>query len=234
MLSPRAESAALSPRAEAPVLQLTGVTRTFGVETVLKDTDLVVRPGDFCSIRGPSGSGKSTLLNLCGLLDRPSSGTVEVTGQRADSLNDDALSRLRGHSIGFIFQAFHLMNTRTALENVEVALLYQQVARAERRERAAEALDRVGLGHRLSAFPSTLSGGERQRVAIARAIAGRPGLLLADEPTGNLDSLNSDRVMDLLAALRVNDMAMVVVTHDPQVAARAERRLVMADGVLSE
>jgi putative ABC transport system ATP-binding protein len=183
---------------------------------------------------GRSGSGKSTLLNLMGLLDRPTSGTVLFADIDTRRLPDRKVSELRASNIGFVFQNYNLIPQRTAAENVALGLLYQRVPRSRRVGLALRALERVGLGHRSAALPGQLSGGERQRVAIARAVAGRPGLLLCDEPTGNLDAANSAAVLDLLESLRADGIAVVVVTHDGDVAARSRRHLVMADGKLSE
>ena len=219
---------------EAPLIELRGVGRRFGDIDVLAPTDLTVRRGDYLAITGPSGSGKSTLLNQIGLLDRPSVGEVLVTGRCVDDLPDDVRSAIRGTTIGFVFQAFHLLANRTTLANVELGMLYRGIPPAERRVRAREALTRVGLGHRLDAYPTTLSGGERQRAAIARALASEVTLLLADEPTGNLDSATGARVLDLFDELHAEGMALVVVTHSDDVAQRAARPLVMADGHLSE
>lgn len=219
---------------EAPLIELRGVGRRFGAIEVLKPTDLAISRGDYLAITGPSGSGKSTLLNQIGLLDRPSAGEVMVSGRRVNDLPDDARSAIRGNTVGFVFQAFHLLANRTALANVELGMLYRAIPPAERRVRARDALVRVGLGHRLDASPTTLSGGERQRVAIARALASEVSLLLADEPTGNLDSATGARVLDLFDELHAEGMALVIVTHSAEVSLRAARPLVMADGSLAE
>jgi putative ABC transport system ATP-binding protein len=200
----------------------------------LRTTTLRIGVGDSVSLMGRSGSGKSTLLNLMGLLDRPTSGRVLFADVDTSGLADRKISALRASSIGFVFQAFNLIPQRTATENVVLGLLYQPVPRTERRRLALQALDRVGLTHRSEAFPGQLSGGERQRVAIARAIAGFPALLLCDEPTGNLDAANSAAVLDLLDSLRGDGIAVVVVTHDHDVAARSRRHLIMTDGQLNE
>jgi putative ABC transport system ATP-binding protein len=219
----------------APVVALRGVGRTYpGPPTVsaLHPTDLSVREGEWISITGPSGSGKSTLLHLLGLLDRPTSGIYELAGLDTTDLTDAAVTRIRGDQIGFVFQAFHLLQHRTALENVALALLYGPSARRQRNRRATEALRRVGLAHRLHALPTALSGGEQQRVAIARALVTEPKFLLADEPTGNLDSATAAGVLDLFSQLSADGQTIVVVTHDETVAARAGRRVSLRDGRL--
>lgn len=220
-----------------PLLALVNVERTYkGPPPViaLRPTTVRIDPGDSVSLMGRSGSGKSTLLNLMGLLDKPTSGTVMFAGADTNGLPDRRISALRGRNIGFVFQSFNLIPHRTAAENVALGLLYQGVPQLERGRLALQALDRVGLRHRSVALPSQLSGGERQRVAIARAIAGRPALLLCDEPTGNLDAANSTIVLNLLDSLRADGIAIVVVTHDRDVAARSLRHLVMVDGHVSE
>lgn len=223
---------------EKVVLELRGVARTYpGPPPVfaLRPTDLTVRAGEHVAIIGPSGSGKSTLLNLLGLLDRPTAGRLLLDGIDTATLNERDRTALRGRRIGFVFQAFHLMPHRTTVENVMLAQLYTDRGRkSERRAEAVRALARVGLGHRLSALPSTLSGGERQRVAIARALVNRPALLLADEPTGNLDSQTAAKVLDLLAELVADGLTLLVITHDPAVAERAHRTVAIHDGKLTE
>jgi putative ABC transport system ATP-binding protein len=179
---------------------------------------------------GPSGSGKSTLLNIIGCLDRPTAGRYRLDGREVGGLSEDELTLVRRHTIGFIFQFFHLVPRLSALENVELPMVFADVARVERRTRAAEALAAVGLADRVAHRPDQLSGGERQRVAIARAMIMRPRLLLADEPTGNLDSVSGAQVLEMLDRLHAGGLTLLVVTHDPQVARRAHRTLVMADG----
>ncbi|MFD2008747.1 ABC transporter ATP-binding protein [Streptomyces narbonensis] len=200
----------------------------------LRPCELTLHHGEFVAVVGPSGSGKSTFLNVAGLLDAPTEGTYRLDGIDTAALSDGDRTALRGRRIGFVFQAFHLMPHRSATENVMLSMVYSAVPRAERRSRAREALARVGLAHRVDALPGRLSGGERQRVAIARALAGRPSLLLCDEPTGNLDSGNAETVLALLGELHASGMTVVVITHDSEVAARAGRTVTIRDGVLSE
>jgi putative ABC transport system ATP-binding protein len=220
-----------------PVVQLDGVGRVFDsvppVEA-LKPTSLSILDGEYVAIVGPSGSGKSTLLHLLGLLDAPTSGRYFLDGIDTSELSEPQRAGLRGSKIGFVFQSFHMLAQRTTVENVALAELYSSRSRHDRTERAMAALEQVGLGHRLDAYPTTLSGGERQRVAVARAVVGEPSLVLADEPTGNLDSVTSDAVMDMLGALHAAGITLAVITHDPEVAARAQRRLTIRDGVVTQ
>ncbi|WP_152360689.1 ABC transporter ATP-binding protein [Microlunatus speluncae] len=219
-----------------PVVELIGLSRSFpGPPEVLavRGVDLTIRAGEYVSIVGPSGSGKSTLLHLLGLLDQPSGGTYRLDGDDVSALPERRRSAVRGSRIGFVFQSFHLLPSRTVIDNVMLSMLYQAVPRRERRERALEALSRVGLDHRREFTPRTLSGGERQRVAIARALAGRPSLLLADEPTGNLDRANASGVLELFDDLHAGGLTLAVITHDDEVSCRADRRVRMTDGRLA-
>lgn len=220
-----------------PVVELERVSRTFPgsppVEAV-RDVDLAVATGDYMTIVGPSGSGKSTLLHILGCLDRPTSGTYRLLGLDTGSLSDGLRTSLRGSEVGFVFQAFHLLPYRSVIENVMTGLIYNRTPRRLRRRRAREALERVGLEHRIDFTPRQLSGGERQRVAIARAIAGRPTLLLCDEPTGNLDSTTTESILDLFDELRTDGLTLLIITHEERVSRRAERRIEMVDGALIE
>ena len=208
------------------------VYRTDTIETLaLNNISLNVGQGEFLSIMGPSGCGKSTLLNIMGLIDEPSEGRVQVAGQQIADYNSKATARFRNEHLGFIFQSFHLINDLSVLDNVELPLLYRKVGSKERRQLAEEALEQVGLKNRMRHFPSQLSGGQKQRAAIARAIVGRPDIILADEPTGNLDSVMGNEVMDIL--LRLNETAgttIVMVTHDERMAKRTHRLVRLFDG----
>jgi len=219
------------------VVELRGVGLTYPGPpkvTAVRDCDLALRAGEYAAITGASGSGKSSLLNVLGLLDEPTAGSYRLNGLDVARLSDTERTAVRARDIGFVFQAFHLLEYRTAAENVALGLLYSQAPRRERAAKARQALDRVGLSHRADAVPAKLSGGERQRVAIARALSGEPTLLLCDEPTGNLDSATTDTVLDLLGELHAGGVAIVMITHEQSVAARADRVLVMRDGRLSE
>jgi putative ABC transport system ATP-binding protein len=216
------------------IVSLQGVARSYGDVMALRDVDLEIAPGELLAIVGPSGSGKSTMLNVMGTLDRPSSGEVRIDGHNVTALSDNAISALRAHRIGFVFQHFHLSPGVSALDNVADGLLYTGVSRRERRARAEAALRQVGLGHRLDHLPHQMSGGEKQRTAIARAVAREPVLLLADEPTGALDSRSGEGVIRLLLDLHAAGAAIVVITHDQAVAARFHRQVSMLDGRVVE
>jgi putative ABC transport system ATP-binding protein len=210
------------------------IYRMDGTEVeALRGVSLGIREGEYVAVTGPSGSGKSTLMHLLGALDRPSSGRLLIGGRDTAKLDDAGLARVRGSEIGFVFQSFQLLARTNARDNVALPLVYRGVGRAERRARAREALTAVGLAHRLAHRPTQLSGGEQQRVAIARALVGRPRLVLADEPTGNLDSANGREVLATLETLnRERGVAVVIVTHDAEVAARAARLIRMRDGLI--
>jgi len=196
----------------------------------LRGVDLRIEPGELVAIVGPSGSGKTTLMEILGCLSRPSRGRYRLSGRDVREIDEDGLARLRGREIGFVFQSFNLLPRLSALENVELPLSYQGVARRERRRRAGAMLERVGLGSRTDHRPTQMSGGERQRVAIARALVNDPSLILADEPTGNLDSATGDEILGLLDAANASGNTVVIVTHDSRVAGRARRRLSIRDG----
>ncbi len=221
--------------ATAPVLELEAVTKTYGSDSpveALRGVSFRIDEGELVAIVGPSGSGKSTLLHMMGTLERPSSGRVAVTGLDVEELSDRELAAVRATRIGFVFQQFFLAEHSTLLENVADGLLYAGVAAAERRRHAADALGAVGLGDRLEARPTHLSGGERQRVAIARALVGRPAIMLADEPTGNLDSATGGSIMALLDELHAQGATIVVITHEREIAAHFPRQIALRDGLL--
>jgi putative ABC transport system ATP-binding protein len=216
------------------VIAVRGLTRAYemGAEVVhaLRGVDLEIRRNEYVAIMGPSGSGKSTLMNMIGCLDTPSGGEYWLSGQEVSRMADDALARVRNREIGFVFQTFNLLPRATALHNVELPLVYAGVPARERRSRGEEALRRVGLADRMHHRPNELSGGQRQRVAIARALVNRPAILLADEPTGNLDSTTSEEIMRVFADLHREGQTVVMVTHEPDIAAHAERVVVLRDG----
>ena len=217
------------------MIKLSGINkiyRTDEVETqALENVNLEVKKGEFLSIMGPSGCGKSTLLNIMGLLDAPTSGTIEINGTNVDGMKDSELAAFRNRTLGFVFQSFHLINSLNVLDNVELPLLYRKVSAKERRERAREVLEKVGLSHRMRHFPTQLSGGQCQRVAIARAIIGNPEIILADEPTGNLDSKMGAEVMEILQRLNKEDgRTIVMVTHNEDQAKQTQRVVRFFDG----
>jgi putative ABC transport system ATP-binding protein len=214
-------------------VQLRGVDKQYGRERpvhVLTHVDLEIQHGEMVSIVGPSGSGKSTLLHIIGTLERPSAGSVQIAGIEAATLSDRALSSLRAHRVGFVFQDFCLLEGVSVLQNVAEGLLYHAVPHSQRTAQARDALERVGLGHRLEHHPAQLSGGEKQRVAIARALVGEPTLILADEPTGNLDTRSSEAIIELLSGLNREQVTIAVVTHDHGIAAATTRRIELRDG----
>jgi len=222
-----------------PIIELRDVRRVFGkgesAVRALDGIDLDVNEGDYLAVMGASGSGKSTCMNIIGCLDRPTSGTYLFSGVDVGSLSVDQLALLRRHSIGFVFQGFNLLSRTSAIENVELPLIYQRVPAKERRQRALEALDQVGLSHRAKHAPNELSGGQQQRVAIARALVTRPRLVVADEPTGNLDSATSVEVMEMLVRLnKERGITIVMVTHEEEMAAYASRIVVFVDGHITQ
>ncbi|MGN9843780.1 ABC transporter ATP-binding protein [Nonomuraea sp. H19] len=220
-----------------PAIEAVDITRRYQLDGVavdaLRGVSLTIDRGEFAAIVGPSGSGKSTLMHLLGCLDRPTSGVLRINGVEMSGLSDTDLAELRNKTIGFVFQSFHLLGRTTALDNVALPLVYRGTGRAERRARARAALESVGLGHRMDHRPSQMSGGEQQRVAIARALVGEPKVLLADEPTGNLDTANGAEVMAILDRLNSEaGMAVVLVTHEPEIAAHARRQIYVRDGLI--
>ena len=219
----------------ATMIKLTGINKIYRTEEIetqaLENVNLEVQKGEFLSIMGPSGCGKSTLLNIMGLLDTPTSGTIEINGTHTESMNDKELAAFRNKSLGFVFQSFHLINSLNVIDNVELPLLYRKMSASERTALAKQVLERVGLSHRMKHMPTQLSGGQCQRVAIARAIVGNPEIILADEPTGNLDSKMGAEVMDLLHKLNKEDgRTIVMVTHNEAQAKQTARTIRFFDG----
>ncbi|MBI4517689.1 MAG: ABC transporter ATP-binding protein [Deltaproteobacteria bacterium] len=218
------------------VIRLRGVTKVYDMGEAavqaLKGIDLEIAAGEYVGVMGPSGSGKTTLMDIIGCLARPSLGSYEFDGRRVDQIDDSGLATLRGERIGFVFQTFNLLPRLSALENVELPLLYRRVPRRRRRERAQALLERVGLAHRAQHRPSELSGGERQRVAIARALINHPSVILADEPTGALDTATGNGIMELIEALNRDGQTVIVVTHDPRIGERVGRQLRLRDGAV--
>ncbi len=217
-----------------PLIRLQGITKVFYTEEVethaLSEVHLEIRRGEYISIAGPSGSGKTTLLSILGLLETPTEGEYILEGEPVANLRGAERARIRNRRIGFIFQAFNLIGDLTVYENVELPLVYRGVSSAERRRRVTGALEKVGMSHRTRHYPTQLSGGEQQRVAVARAVAGDPAILLADEPTGNLDSSNGEAVMNLMQQLHHDGATICMVTHDPRYAAQADRSVELFDG----
>ena len=219
----------------ATIIKLTGINKIYRTEEIetqaLENVNLEVQKGEFLSIMGPSGCGKSTLLNIMGLLDTPTSGTIEINGTRTESMGDKELAAFRNKTLGFVFQSFHLINSLNVIDNVELPLLYRKMSSSERTALAKQVLERVGLSHRMKHMPTQLSGGQCQRVAIARAIVGNPEIILADEPTGNLDSKMGAEVMDLLHKLNREDgRTIVMVTHNEEQAKQTARTIRFFDG----
>jgi putative ABC transport system ATP-binding protein len=219
------------------MIEAVEVERTYRLGTsdvgALRGVSLTVDAGDYVAVTGPSGSGKSTLMHVLGALDRPTAGLVRIAGRDVSSLGDSDLAELRNATIGFVFQSFALLARTTAVDNVAMPLLYRGMRKSARRKLAEEALGRVGLGHRLDHRPNQLSGGEQQRVAIARALVGGPKVVFADEPTGNLDTRNGEEVMKLLGELNASGVAIVLVTHEPEIAAHAGRQITIRDGLVA-
>ena len=230
-------SASTTP-STAPIIELSQVHKLYDTGKLqvhaLRGVDLCIERGEFVAIMGPSGSGKTTLLEILGCLSNPSSGRYRLGGRSVEQIHADGLARLRGEEIGFVFQSFNLLPRLSVLENVELPLTYRGESRRERRRRAKEALERVGLGHRARHRPNEISGGERQRVAVARALVNRPSLLLADEPTGNLDTKTGNEILGLLEAAHAEGNTVVLVTHDPRIGDKARRHLTLLDGQIAD
>lgn len=225
-------------RESQPLIRLEGITKVFQADEVethaLSDVHLEIEPGEFVSIAGPSGCGKSTLLSILGLLDSPTDGNYWIHDDHVENLSVSSRTRIRNREIGFIFQAFNLIGDLTVFENVELPLTYRSMLASERKQRVRDVLERVGMAHRAKHYPAQLSGGQQQRVAVARALVGQPSILLADEPTGNLDSKNSEAVMELLRQLHADGATICMVTHDPRYASIADRTVHLLDGRIVE
>ena len=221
-----------------PLIRMEGIKKVFYTDEVethaLADVHLEIHPGEYIAIAGPSGCGKTTLLSILGLLDTPTDGTYMLSGEHVAKLSAADRARIRNRQIGFIFQAFNLIGDLTVYENVELPLTYRGMSSQERKKRVSDALERVQMGHRMKHYPSQLSGGQQQRVAVARAVAGDPAILLADEPTGNLDSTNGEAVMELLRELHRGGATICMVTHDPRYTAHADREIHLFDGRVVE
>jgi putative ABC transport system ATP-binding protein len=227
-----------TPDSERPLIHLEGIKKVFYTDEVethaLQDVHFEVQPGEYVAISGPSGCGKTTLLSLLGLLDTPTDGEYTLAGEPVAKLSAAERARIRNRQIGFIFQAFNLIGDLTVYENVELPLTYRGLSASERKRRVTEALEKVGMTHRMKHYPAQLSGGQQQRVAVARAVAGDPLILLADEPTGNLDSVNGEAVMELLRELHRGGATICMVTHDPRYSAHADREIHLFDGRVVE
>jgi len=238
MTTPATAKTPFTPDSEKPLIHLEGIKKVFYTDEVethaLQDVHLEIQPGEYVAISGPSGCGKTTLLSLLGLLDTPSDGEYTLAGEPVARLSAAERARIRNRQIGFIFQAFNLIGNLTVYENVELPLTYRGLSASERKRRVSEALEKVGMTHRMKHYPAQLSGGQQQRVAVARAVAGDPLILLADEPTGNLDSVNGEAVMELLRALHRGGATICMVTHDPRYSAHADREIHLFDGRVVE
>ena len=238
MTHPTTAPQSFTAGSEKPLINLEGIKKVFYTDEVethaLQDVHLQVQPGEYVAISGPSGCGKTTLLSLLGLLDTPSDGEYTLAGEPVAKLSAAERARIRNRQIGFIFQAFNLIGDLTVYENVELPLTYRGLSASERKRRVTEALEKVGMTHRMKHYPAQLSGGQQQRVAVARAVAGDPLILLADEPTGNLDSVNGEAVMELLRELHRGGATICMVTHDPRYSAHADREIHLFDGRVVE
>jgi putative ABC transport system ATP-binding protein len=238
MTTPATSSKPFTPDSEKPLIHLVGVKKVFYTDEVethaLQDVHFDVQPGEYVAISGPSGCGKTTLLSLLGLLDTPSAGEYTLANEPVAKLSAADRARIRNRQIGFIFQAFNLIGDLTVYENVELPLTYRGLSAPDRKRRVTEALEKVGMAHRMKHYPAQLSGGQQQRVAVARAVAGDPLILLADEPTGNLDSVNGEAVMELLRELHRGGATICMVTHDPRYSAHADREIHLFDGRIVE